>query len=60
VSTDILGLENVGPSGVRALPLAAGIKEGGTILGIFPLLLLVGVTTAIQICSRVSNFYMGS
>jgi hypothetical protein len=31
----------IGPSGVRALPLAVGINEGGTILGIFSFFLLL-------------------
>ena len=33
----LIGWVTVGPSGVRELPLAAGINEGDHYLGIFPL-----------------------
>ena len=55
-----------GPSGVRALPLAAGINVGGHYFRYFFLLLLVVVvvTTTIQNHRRgyrkVSNFCVGS
>ena len=62
---------DVGPSGVRALPLAAGKNEGGhyfryfstsSLLFFFSSSLLLG--TAIQnhrrVCRRNSNFQMGS
>ena len=56
----------VGPSGVRALPLAAGINEGDHYFRYFysSCLLVVVVTTVVQNlrrgCCRVSNFCMGS
>ena len=56
------GVIVIGPSGVRALPLAAGINEGGHFLGFFSFLviLLSFLTTAIQNHRRgrrrVSNF----
>ena len=54
----------VGPGGLRALPLAAGINEGGHYFRYFSFLVLVVLTTAIQNhrrgCRRVSNFCMGS
>ena len=60
LNTLMMPFMNFGPSGVRALPLAAGINEVATILGIFPFLL----TTTIQNHRRgyrgVSNFCMGS
>ena len=55
-----------GPRGVRVLPLAAGINEGGHYFRyIIPLVILSCLlTTAIQNhrrgCRRVSNFCMGS
>ena len=54
-------LAEIGPSGVRALPLAAGTNEGGHYFAyIFPLLLLLLVTAVIQNhrrgCRIVSNF----
>ena len=57
-----------GPSGVRALPLAAGINEGGHYFRYFSSFLFFSsflvLTTAIQNhirgCRRVSNFCMGS
>ena len=59
--------EKIGPSGVRALPLAAGINEGGHYFRyffFFLLFFLVVLTTAIQKhrrgCHRVSHFCMGS
>ena len=60
----INGTSFFGPSGVRALPLAAGTNKGGHYFRyIFPLLLVVLVTTVIQNhrrgCRRVSNFCMG-
>ena len=53
-----------GPSGVRALPLAAGINEGGHYFRYFSTFLVVVVTTAIQNhrrgCRRVPKSCMGS
>ena len=60
--TEQLRYTTVGPSGVRALPLAPGRNEGGHYFRYFFLLLLVG-GTVIQNprrgCRRVSNFCMG-
>ena len=56
----------VGPSGVRALPLAAGISVGGHYFRYFSTFLLfsLGVTAVVIIpergCRRVSNFCRGS
>ena len=50
----------IGQSGVRALPLAAGTNEGGHYFRYFFPLVVVLVTTVIQNhrrgCGRVSNF----
>ena len=71
--TKVATILGIGPSGVRALPLAAGINEGGHYFAYFSTLLvffsflvlvLVGVTTVIQNhrrgCRRVPKFCMGS
>ena len=59
VSTQVA---TIGPSGVCALPLAAGTNEGGHYFRYFSTF-LVGVTTVIQNhrrgCRIVSNFCMG-
>jgi hypothetical protein len=57
---------DVGPSGVRALPLAAGINVGGHYKGHF-FLLFLSLSLSLQLiaqsprrdCRRVSKFCMG-
>ena len=62
LTTPWTNLVSIVPSGVRALPLAAGINEGGHYFRYIFLLLLLA--TVIQNprrgCRRVSNFCMGS
>ena len=54
----------IGPSGVRALPLSAGRKEGGHYFRYFSSCSLLLVGTVVQNprrgCRRVSIFCMGS
>ena len=56
----VLNLTKVGPSGLRALPLAAGINEGATILGNQSISWGTVVQNPRRGCRRVSNFRMGS